>query len=807
MNKYNLLDILTRELELKEHDASLKYKFDGIQIPMIQRDYAQGRIEEVEIRNRFLTSIFEALQKNDHLELDFVYGSIKMVDKKCYFLPLDGQQRLTTLFLLLFYIGNRELSTDSQEDVQKALKKFTYATRTSARDFCEKLATLPFNFSTHPSKLIQQFSWFHKRFEKDPTVRSMLNMLDAIHVKYEDHLSKYPDQKLFNNISKLSFYVLPLDGFNLTDELYIKMNARGKQLTDYENFKADLINWLKKEDNIYQNEFHKLITYNTREMSYHLSFSIKLDNDWSNIFWQNATSEKKLVDPFFLRFWNRYLLNLYISESTLSQDNIEKTETFQKLYKMDGYESSFKYEGFKFYQNLFEISGAITNAQIVLDGFTSNYSDIMNNLKPSWDLRENWNLFDERINQRQRVIFLAVTLYLQKNKYDSERFKQWLKVVWNIVVDPDNRSIPVMIAIMKLVYKLSDNSGNIYTYLTSDSFETFLQNETSSFIKTQLEEERLKAELISSEAEWEDDIIEYEKHPLFQGNIKFLLLNSKNRIQIRHRYSIANLIFDGKGTSGKFCSSHLLLRAVIAKINTWDELQDFNMTDSLDNWQLLLRRNVFIQNLISNWCDSKNAEVLITELEEVIKANSTMDHLVSAESSEGISAHVHNQLYHDNIFHQWMQDNGAIKLKWSNNFLYIHRPRSWYDWVALNTYRNEIAASLCKKHELSSNNRCGDSNFFWGSKIELYKVFSNYTLTCEFNEINNLKIGVKIGNSLDSNTITPNQIVVPENEWLLCVNYDYGVANTPIAIEALIKKIDFEVFEASNKISLINCIS
>lgn len=807
MNKYTLLDILTRELELKGHDASAKYKFDGIQIPMIQRDYAQGRIEEVEIRNRFLTSIFESLQKNANLELDFVYGSIKMLDSKCFFLPLDGQQRLTTLFLLLFYIGNRELKDDSLGDLQKALKKFTYATRTSARDFCEKLATLPFNFNICPSKQIQQASWFYRRFEKDPTVKAMLVMLDAIHYKYEEHITNEPTKYLFDNISKLAFYVLPLDGFNLTDELYIKMNARGKQLTDYENFKADLINWLKKEDNIYSDAFQKIVKYNDREMSFHLSFSIKLDNDWTNIFWKNTTSERKLVDPLFLRFWNRFLLNLFITESTLSFDNIEKSDIFQRLYKMDGSESSFKYEGFKFYQNLFEIKDAIINANKVLDEISLNYSEIINNLKPSWDTREGWSLFDERINQRQRVMYLAVSIYLQKNKFDVVQFKRWLRIIWNIVVDPDNRSIPVMIAIMKLVYKLSDHSGNIYNYLASDSFKAFLQSETSSFIKTQLEEESLKAQLILLDSECENEIIEYEKHPLFQGNINFLLLGSKDRIEVKGRFDIANLMFDAKGTTGKFSNDHLLIRAVIANISAWGELQDFNMADNFDNWQLLLRRNQFVQNLISNWCSKNNEGIVITELNEVVKTNSKIDSLISEEDIKQISVHVHNQLYQDQLFHEWMQINGAIKLKWSNNFIYIHRPRSWYDWVALNTHRNQLATLLCEKYDFISNNRCANSNFFWGSKIELYKTHSTYSLVCEFNESKNLIIGVKTGGDLESSNVKYNEIVIQENDWLLCINYDYGSVSTSTEIDDLMKKIEFEVFDEKNKKSLVNCIS
>lgn len=73
----------------------------------------------------------------------------------------------------------------------------------------------------------------------------MLNMLDAIHAKFYD---------IKNGWSKLTernviqFYHLNLDNFGLSDDLYITMNARGKALTAFENFKALLENKLMKKD-------------------------------------------------------------------------------------------------------------------------------------------------------------------------------------------------------------------------------------------------------------------------------------------------------------------------------------------------------------------------------------------------------------------------------------------------------------------------------------------------------------------------------------------------------------------------------
>ena len=49
-----------------------------IEIPIIQRDYAQGReVEKItEIRNSFLDSIYDSIIENNNLDLDFIYGSL-----------------------------------------------------------------------------------------------------------------------------------------------------------------------------------------------------------------------------------------------------------------------------------------------------------------------------------------------------------------------------------------------------------------------------------------------------------------------------------------------------------------------------------------------------------------------------------------------------------------------------------------------------------------------------------------------------------------------------------------------------------
>ena len=80
-----------------------------VEIPLIQRDYAQGRTDPAtsQIRSAFLEVLHAALSANEPQEigLDFVYGDVETDSGTLR--PLDGQQRLTTLFLLHWYIAYR----------------------------------------------------------------------------------------------------------------------------------------------------------------------------------------------------------------------------------------------------------------------------------------------------------------------------------------------------------------------------------------------------------------------------------------------------------------------------------------------------------------------------------------------------------------------------------------------------------------------------------------------------------------------------------------------------------------------------
>ena len=134
-----------------------------IEIPSIQRDYAQGRItgKVPNIRKRFLDAIFQTLHSDSgSIELDFVYGYLRAIEgtNTVKYMPLDGQQRLTTLFLLHWYVAYRENHLTDARDI---LSNFSYATRHSTEVFCGTLLT---NSIEEPklviSKTIVDQKWF-----------------------------------------------------------------------------------------------------------------------------------------------------------------------------------------------------------------------------------------------------------------------------------------------------------------------------------------------------------------------------------------------------------------------------------------------------------------------------------------------------------------------------------------------------------------------------------------------------------------------------------------------------------------------
>lgn len=268
----------------------------SIEIPIIQRDFAQGRPDdEVSgIRERFLDAMVQACLADHEMALDFVYGDVKSGVLR----PLDGQQRLTTLFLLHWYVASRA----SVLDPAAGWLRFSYATRPTARDFCEALGSHPYpGGSSTPSAWITDQPWYVYPWRQDPTISSMLVMLDALHERFEAAAADF--SKVWARLSQRSdraiwFLFLPVADMDYGEDLYIKMNSRGKPLTPFEVFKADLEGMLKP---VLRRSECPVVGHDHDRYD-HLTMSI--DGAWADTLWEyeKAGGSDYVVDDEFMRY-------------------------------------------------------------------------------------------------------------------------------------------------------------------------------------------------------------------------------------------------------------------------------------------------------------------------------------------------------------------------------------------------------------------------------------------------------------------------------------------------------------------------
>lgn len=268
-----------------------KYK---ITIPRIQRDYAQGREndEAKEIRDNLLDDLYKTIiEKKEELELDFIYGRIIVnEDNENEIQLLDGQQRITTLFLIYWYIGKRTNEIE-EKHIKDILKKFSYNNRKNAAEFCENLVNnsadinindLINNKEYKKRELCSQIEnklWFLIDWKNEPTIVGMLNMLEEIHKKFRNCKIEENIFKRMTDNNIITMYLLDTRKYNLSDELYIKMNSRGKELSEYDRVKEKMIRLIKKININLLSEFNKKIETKWNEFFFdYYNKKIHLDN-------------------------------------------------------------------------------------------------------------------------------------------------------------------------------------------------------------------------------------------------------------------------------------------------------------------------------------------------------------------------------------------------------------------------------------------------------------------------------------------------------------------------------------------------
>lgn len=494
-------------------------------IPKLQRDYAQGReydpaIEQ--IRNSLIDEIYTSLTEKKALVLNFIYG--EKGDKG--FIPVDGQQRLTTLFLLHWYVFEK-----SGFDVGlNRLKVFSYETRDTSRRFCENICDIKIDFSKDTiSEQIKECYWFTGNFAMDPTIKSMLVVMDTLHNKFrsiEDIDSV--EKALLDDACPISFLWLEMPNFQQTSDLYIKMNARGKLLSDFEIFKAKL-----------QNSYilDALLGENTDEKK-KILFISKYNNEYAEFFYKFFQSEYDNALMDFIKEMIRDSYLSYVSHCGVSQ-KIYRSD-YGKIKAMNG-SVLFRYmeNGGTGYEQCEDPERAFVDALKRVDKLLADFNSMANPLEFENTLQKEYykekKLFMQnhsRENLEDDLVRYSLYSFLYKfgipSTYDQKNaYSMWRRIVYNIVTNSafGSRREDICEAFV-FIQGIIDNIGSCDEACILNTLSAVKADSCTAAIRYQMREEIVKAELIK-DASWKKEILEAELY-FKDGEIGFILDYSKN---------------------------------------------------------------------------------------------------------------------------------------------------------------------------------------------------------------------------------------------------------------------------------------
>ncbi|AFI04958.1 DUF262 domain-containing protein [Helicobacter cetorum] len=485
----------------------------SIEIPIIQRDYAQGRqdSESKRICEGFLQALFESLTKSSKLHLDFIYGSVK--DNK--FIPLDGQQRLTTLFLLSWYLGKF-----LKEDI-RYLEKFTYQTRSSSKEFCCELVYCGYKEDFHNGmnlkKQIIDSAWFMPFYQQDPTISSMLNVLKKIHEKFKN-VDLKTLQTCYANLENISFDILELDTFKLGEDLYIKMNARGKPLSDFENFKA-------KFESL-------LISY--EQLDYKKKFAKRFDKAWQDTIWEfknEFDKEPEFVGDMFLNYIEFVSKMLYLKDNEKLSENIQDIIFTKGLYEKQE-NLDFLYYALEYIKDIRKLGREIFSTHHTQDKvkiFSRKKDETIDFVRDILVERHEKLTLSE-----QTLIFMLIAYVIKhENKINESYLMDFIHVIRNVIESHDNFDTRAV------TLNLNFGENNISKVLeffmpiiAEQNIYEILEHKQSN-IKG-FKHEILKSQILKEHPNIKAKLKELEDKPYFKGKLDIILPNNAKDFNENH---------------------------------------------------------------------------------------------------------------------------------------------------------------------------------------------------------------------------------------------------------------------------------
>ena len=266
-------DYVWQEPQLKGFLESLAGDFRAFRTASVPDLEAVDGIKDPSLQQDFDTFY---RRRNYSANIGFIYAYSDEQYPGRYFL-IDGQQRITTLYLLLVVLAAR---CGRADDFRKSycqsngVTKLDYRVRDATSLFLQKLVAL---LLEDVNANVSDQAWFLDNYQHDPSISTMLANIGIIRTWLDT--GSLEQEQFFDYIQNYTeFWYFDTNISAQGENLYIYLNARGEQVQQNENLKADLLSKLPNDDE--KNKWGR-----TWE-------------DWQDLFWRKRGSNSTADNGF-----------------------------------------------------------------------------------------------------------------------------------------------------------------------------------------------------------------------------------------------------------------------------------------------------------------------------------------------------------------------------------------------------------------------------------------------------------------------------------------------------------------------------
>lgn len=557
-----------------------------IYVPEFQRNYLQGDDSSESIkykRDRLLDDIFDCIKsQSKSINLGFIYGRVEKSYKGKLFYPYDGQQRLTTLYFLYLLIYFKFKIYDEIDSIKK---KLSYQTRISTNRFIESFLSWILDskekdnvyndFWNKDGKDLKGFimsqDWFMMtEWNYDVSIINMLSIIVEISRRIKENLGDKTE--IVNFIDKdennpFQFDFIYVDDISKSDDLYIKINARGKALSPFENLKSDIDEYWNNED------------------------KTKLDAEWTEYVWNQLDENDKNKEKSFDNSFYNLLSNIFYLQYLvgLGQNNINDKILIEieNKYKKGIVDKEWITPKLC-YDSPYQMISSF------LDAMTGSFKSIKDKQIESVN-RKIFGLGDYQNNNGQNkmeradlfeifVYYYSVSKLFRKNDMeftDKRNLLNEIETVTNRIIEnqrPYLDSPTNLVKALKSVKVLIDSSiksHGVYKFFLSIDNDT-KESIRNGLMKEQVEEEILKAKLIDKDSRYVALFNKGYSELKNKGQLGFIFYLVRNNKSLS-KIGIENVSYESFGKTlnqiisiqnfiiGEFTNYELLLRAILAK--------------------------------------------------------------------------------------------------------------------------------------------------------------------------------------------------------------------------------------------------